>query len=81
MQDLEEFIRERAYQLWIADGRPDGNADGYWLNAQRELLAASLDGPIAETALPAVLDAASVAMKPKKTAKVVRSRTSKRSAA
>jgi hypothetical protein len=43
MQDLESAIRERAYHLWIADGRPDGNADTYWLSAQREILATSLD--------------------------------------
>jgi hypothetical protein len=43
MQDLEQAIRERAYHLWIADGRPDGNAEAYWLNAQREILTTSLD--------------------------------------
>jgi hypothetical protein len=42
MQYLEQAIRERAYHLWIADGCRDGNADDHWLNAQRELLAASL---------------------------------------
>ena len=42
MQDLEQATRERAYHLWIADGCRDGNADDHWLNAQRELLAASL---------------------------------------
>jgi Protein of unknown function (DUF2934) len=39
---LEQATRERAYHLWIADGCRDGNADDHWLNAQRELLAASL---------------------------------------
>jgi hypothetical protein len=29
MANLEEAIRERAYHLWIADGRPDGNADAH----------------------------------------------------
>jgi Protein of unknown function (DUF2934) len=48
MQDLEQAIRERAYHLWIADGRPDGNADAYWLNAQRDILATSLDSPATE---------------------------------
>jgi hypothetical protein len=50
MQDLDAAIRERAYHLWIADGCPEGNADAYWLDAQRELLATSVaastaDGP------------------------------------
>jgi hypothetical protein len=26
-------IRERAYQLWEADGRPEGRADTYWHRA------------------------------------------------
>jgi hypothetical protein len=48
MQDLDQTIRERAYHLWIAAGSPEGNADAYWLDAQRELLATSLavSGPV-----------------------------------
>jgi hypothetical protein len=42
MQDMEHVIRERAYHLWIEGGRPDGQADNYWLAAQREVLSASL---------------------------------------
>jgi Protein of unknown function (DUF2934) len=42
MQDIEQATREHAYHLWVADGRPDGNAEQYWLTAQREVLAASL---------------------------------------
>jgi Protein of unknown function (DUF2934) len=42
MQDLEPAIRERAYLLWIDGGRQDGNADSHWLEAQREILAASV---------------------------------------
>jgi hypothetical protein len=30
----EERIRERAYQMWEADGRPEGNADQYWHRAK-----------------------------------------------
>lgn len=41
MQDLEQAIRERAYHLWIESGCEDGNADGHWLVAQREILSAS----------------------------------------
>jgi hypothetical protein len=43
MPNLEEAIRERAYHLWIADGQPEGNADTYWLNAQHEILTASVE--------------------------------------
>jgi hypothetical protein len=42
MQDLEQAIRERAYHLWVAEGRRDGDADTHWLLAQREVLSASL---------------------------------------
>jgi hypothetical protein len=43
MQNLEQAIRERAYHLWIAAGSPEGNSDAYWLDAQRELLAGSVE--------------------------------------
>jgi hypothetical protein len=42
MQDLEQAIRVRAYQLWIESGHDDGKADAHWLAAQREILSASL---------------------------------------
>ena len=42
MQDVEQQIRERAYHLWDADGRREGNELDHWLAAQREILAASL---------------------------------------
>ena len=42
MQELEPAIRERAYHLWTANGRQDGDAEAHWLTAQREILASSL---------------------------------------
>jgi len=42
MQELEQAIRERAYHLWTANGRQDGDAEAHWLIAQREILASSL---------------------------------------
>jgi hypothetical protein len=74
MEHPEETIRERAYQLWIADGRPDGNSDAYWLNAQHEMLMQSVDRAVAE-------DPVSVAARPDKRLKLARLRKSKRSAA
>jgi dsDNA-binding SOS-regulon protein len=41
MQDLEQAIREHAYHLWAANGRHEGNAETFWLAAQREILATS----------------------------------------
>ena len=43
MQDMEQAIRERAYHMWNEAGQPEGNADAFWLGAQRELLAQSLE--------------------------------------
>jgi len=38
-QDIETTIRERAYQLWVADGCRD-ESEQHWLTAEREVLAA-----------------------------------------
>jgi Protein of unknown function (DUF2934) len=51
MPNLEESIRERAYHLWVADGQPMGRSDVYWLTAQREILAASVENRESEAAL------------------------------
>ena len=32
----EDAIRQRAYYLWEADGRPDGKHDHYWTKAHHE---------------------------------------------
>ena len=37
-QDLSERIRERAYEIWIARGHRDGEADQHWLAAEQEIL-------------------------------------------
>jgi hypothetical protein len=42
MQDMEQAIRERAYHIWNDAGRPEGDSESFWLNAQRELIAESL---------------------------------------
>jgi hypothetical protein len=68
--NLEEAIRERAYHLWTADGQPEGKADLYWLNAQREILTTSLEGNI-------TADSAPVAAKPVKKARAARSEKKK----
>ena len=38
--DLRTEIESRAYDLWLADGRRDGNDLSHWLQAERELLSA-----------------------------------------
>jgi hypothetical protein len=39
---LEQRIRERAYEIWNADGRADGRANEHWLAAEREVLGSEL---------------------------------------
>ena len=39
-QDLSGRIRERAYEIWIAGGYRDGEAEQHWLAAEREILSA-----------------------------------------
>ena len=80
MPNLKEAIRERAYHLWIADGQPEGQADIYWLNAQREILTTSVEG-LGSNAPAAPADTGSVATNSAKKAKVVRSGKGKTRAA
>jgi hypothetical protein len=35
MSDREAKIRERAYQLWIEQGQPEGRSDQHWEEARR----------------------------------------------
>jgi hypothetical protein len=43
-QALEQRIRQRAYEIWDAVGRPEGTSHLHWLAAEREVLAASSFG-------------------------------------
>jgi Protein of unknown function (DUF2934) len=43
-QDLEERIRERAFQIWDREGRPHGRDREHWDMARRELMGAD-DAP------------------------------------
>ncbi len=38
---LEQRIRERAYFLWLAAGRPEGQSDAFWAQAREIELEAS----------------------------------------
>jgi hypothetical protein len=33
-QELEQRIRERAYFLWLQNGRPEGHSDEFWERAR-----------------------------------------------
>ncbi len=40
-KELEQRIRERAYELWMRHGSIPGQADEYWYQAEREILGQS----------------------------------------
>jgi hypothetical protein len=61
MQDLEQAIRERAYQLWTEASHQEGHAEGHWLAAQREILSVSFG----ELGRVTVSEVSAVAAKPK----------------
>jgi hypothetical protein len=39
-RNLNDRIRERAYEIWFAAGCRDGEAEQHWLAAEREILQA-----------------------------------------
>lgn len=38
MDDVEERIRRRAYEIWEREGRPDGRDADHWRQAREEVL-------------------------------------------
>ncbi|MDB5658007.1 MAG: hypothetical protein JWS10_622 [Cypionkella sp.] len=36
-EPIEQAIRDRAYQIWEAEGRPDGQSDRIWQQACSEI--------------------------------------------
>jgi hypothetical protein len=36
-REKERLIRERAYQIWVDEGRPEGRADAHWEQAEKEI--------------------------------------------
>lgn len=64
--DAEEAIRNRAYLMWEADGRPEGRAEHYWHLAQSEAAVAP-EKPKRKS--PAKASAGATEKKPRKAAK------------
>ncbi len=51
MSDIEQRIRDRAYQLWEQAGRPHGRGEEFWFAARREIADDTQDAaPCGETA-------------------------------
>jgi hypothetical protein len=40
-QEIEQQIRERAYQLWVLNGHSHGRDQEHWCTAEREVIAAT----------------------------------------
>lgn len=59
-KQLEERIRERAYELWMRHGSLPGRADDYWYQAEREILGEGSEETGAET--PPLIDPAPLGM-------------------
>lgn len=43
-EDIRTRIRQRAHELWEADGRPAGRELQHWLEAEREIVELSVVG-------------------------------------
>lgn len=39
-----EKIAERAYQIWLASGKPNGRANEHWAQAEKELRTSMISG-------------------------------------
>jgi hypothetical protein len=47
-QDLSDRIRERAYEMWIASGYRDGEAEQHWLAAEHQILSSLRSADVAK---------------------------------
>jgi hypothetical protein len=43
--ELEDRIRQRAYDLWLESGEPEGSEMDFWLQAEREIKGAESEAP------------------------------------
>jgi hypothetical protein len=52
---FEDWIRARSYAIWESEGRREGGAEEFWLQARREIeakLQAAINGEAAEVVPP-----------------------------
>jgi hypothetical protein len=59
-KELENKIRERAYELWMRHGALPDRAEEYWYQAEREILGESSEG--SGTQPPSLIDPAPLGM-------------------
>ncbi|SMF73351.1 Protein of unknown function [Azospirillum oryzae] len=58
--DVEQRIRDRAYAIWLDEGRPHGRDADHWLQAERAILAEA-------TAISDIAPVVAVVKAPRKT--------------
>lgn len=79
----EDAIRQRAYYLWEADGRPEGKHDHYWAQAHHEATKAFTEATASGVAKatkgknPSAVPAAVKSAKPPKEAKPIKVKAAK----
>jgi hypothetical protein len=49
IEDVEERVRQRAYQIWEREGRPEGREQDHWDLARQEI---AIEDNIGDTLLP-----------------------------
>ena len=59
-KELENKIRERAYELWMRHGALPDRADEYWYQAEREIVGEGSEGSRAQP--PSLIDPAPLGM-------------------
>lgn len=45
MSDREEKIRERAHQIWLDEGQPEGREHEHWQRAAQEIKTEAAEAP------------------------------------
>ncbi|MER9626182.1 MULTISPECIES: DUF2934 domain-containing protein [unclassified Mesorhizobium] len=61
--DRHEKIRQRAYEIWMREGRPDGAHERHWQQAKQELGLDDADVPAGTIASSDVLTVEALAMR------------------
>lgn len=47
--ERDDATRQRAYEIWLDEGQPDGKHEEHWLRAEKDLAAAHDSGAEAST--------------------------------
>ena len=60
MDNRDENIRKRAYEMWEQEGRPDGQHESHWQRAEQELAGGAGGPPLSMGGLASSLQPGSV---------------------